>query len=428
MEIVILLLLIGVNGVLALSEMAVVSARRARLQQWASQGDQKARGALELATEPGRFLSTVQLGMTLVGVLVGAFGGATLAEPVARLLRRIPALAPYAGPASLGLVVLAIAYLTLVVGELVPKRLALFNPERVAMAVATPMRLMARIASPLVHLLNASTEGALRLLGVAQASAPPVTEEEINVLINEGVAAGVFEAAEPDLVRRVFLLADLEVEALMTPRLDISWLDLDEPLAENQRRIVASPYSRFPVGRSSLDNVVGILRVRDLLARSLSGKPLDLAASAAPPLFVPESLSALHLLERFKQSRRRTALVVDEYGGIQGLVTLTDVMEAIVGDLPSSGAPADPDVVRRADGTLLLDGTLPVDELKHALHLHRPLPNEERGDYQTLGGFMMMQLGRIPAVGDSFDYASWRLEVRAMDGHRVDKVLAAPLA
>ncbi len=425
MEIAIILLLIFINSLFAMSETAVVSARKARLQTWAEEGDAKAQAALDLANHPTHFLSTTQIGITLVGILAGAFGGATIADQLAVYLGQVLLLAPYARPVSLALVVLLITYFSLVLGELVPKRLALFNPERIASAVAAPMRTLATVAYPIVRLLTLSTELVLRLLGVRQPNEPPVTEEEINVLIGQGARAGVFEDAEPELVRGVFRLGDREVGAIMTPRLDIVWLDLDEPPAENQRRIAESVHSRFPACRGSLDNVAGRVRTKELLVASLNCAPFDLEKVLLPPVYVPERASALQLLEQFKGSGIHIALVVDEYGGIQGLVTLNDVMEAIVGELPSHGDLSDRDVVRRADGSWLLDGMLAVDEFKDLLDL-RELPNEERGDYQTLGGFIMMRLGRIPSAGDHFDYGGLRLEVVDMDGRRVDKVLVTP--
>lgn len=423
MEIVIILLLIFLNGVFALAEIAVVSSRKARLLQWANDGDSRAAAALALAENPTRFLSTVQFGITLISTLAGAFGGATIADRLAAVLRTVPRLAPYSSSLSLVLVVLVITYLSLVLGELVPKRLALLNAERIAMAVAGPMRGLSRVAAPVVHLLTASTDLVLHVIGSRAPADPPVTEEEITMMVGQGAQAGVFEDAEPDLVRGVFRLGDLDVGAIMTPRLDIIWLDLDEPPAETQRRIHASIHSHFPAAHGSLDNVAGVVYAKDLLARSLAGEPFDVSALLVPPLYVPESLPALQLLERFQQSRIHIALVIDEYGGIQGLATMTDVMEAIVGDLSSIREPMDPEIVRRDDGSWLLDGMLSTAEFKEALHLREMLPNEGHGDYQTLGGFVMMTLGRIPTPGEHFDYQGLRFEVLDMDGHRVDKVM-----
>lgn len=425
-EVLFIVLLIIANGVFAMAEIAVISARKIRLQQRANEGDRKARAVLELAEAPNRFLSTIQIGITLIGILAGAFGGATLARELAAFLARAPLLAPYSDAIGLGIVVLSITYLSLILGELVPKRLALNSPERVASALATPMHLLAVIAFPAVRLLSLSTELVLRLLDVRPAPEPPITEEEIKVLIEQGTQAGIFEEAEQDMVEAVFRLGDRQVGVLMTPRTEIVWLDLDDPPEEIQRRITTTVHARFPVVQGTLDHVLGIVHAKDLLARSLEGEPFDLKACLRQPLYVPESMRALKVLELFKQSGTHMAMVIDEYGGIQGLVTLNDILEAIVGDIPSSDEAAEPPVIQREDGSWLLDGMLPVDEFKELFHLAQ-LPEEERGGYQTLGGLVMAHLGRIPTSADHFEWGGLRLEVVDMDGHRVDKVLVIPL-
>ncbi|MBI2877726.1 MAG: HlyC/CorC family transporter [Candidatus Tectomicrobia bacterium] len=426
LEVLFVVLLIIVNGVFAMSEIAIVSARKARLQQRAEEGNLGARMALELANAPSRFLATIQIGITLVGVLAGAFGGATLAEKLAVALRPIQPLAPYSEAMSIGLVVLGITYLSLVVGELVPKHLALNHAEQVASAVASPMRALSVVAAPFVHLLSLSTEAVLRVLGTRPSSEPQVTEEEIKIMIEQGTEVGVFHPAEQEMVRRVFRLGDLKVEALMTPRTEIVWLDLQDPPEENQRKITTSGHSRFPVAQGSLDNVRGLIHVRDLLARSLTAQPVDLEAVVKPALFVPEGLPALTVLERLKSARSQIALVIDEYGGLQGLVTANDILGALVGDVPSVDGWARPEAIHREDGSWLLDGMLPIDEFKEILHL-RELPEEEEGHYRTVGGLVMTSLGRIPSEGDHFDWEGFRFEVVDMDGYRVDKVLAMPL-
>jgi len=426
-QILFLLLLIVANGVFAMSEIAIVSARKVRLQQWANEGNARARAALELANAPNHLLSTVQVGITLVGIFAGAFGGATLAEPLAGLLRQVPFLAPYSQALSLGIVVLSITYLSLIVGELVPKRLALNSPERIAATVAAPMRALSAIAAPVVYLLSASTEAVLRMMGIKPSAEPQITEEEIKVLIEQGTEAGTFEVAEQDMVQRVFRLGDRRVNGLMTPRLEITWLDLEESPEENRHRMATSAHSRFPVCQGSLDNVVGIVQVKDLLARSLAGEPIELTASLQTPLFVPESMLALKVLELFKQSGTHTALVVDEYGVVQGLVTLNDILEAIVGDIPSIDDLAEPQVVQREDGSWLLDGMLPVEEFLQLFEIEE-LPEEESGNYQTLGGFMISHLERIPSPADYFEWHGLRFEVMDMDGNRVDKVLVMPMS
>ncbi len=425
-EILILLVLIIANGVFSMSEMAIVSSRKVRLQQMANQGDAKARAALELAEAPNRFLSTVQVGITLIGILTGAFGGATIADKLALYIELIPGLAPYSRAIAFSMIVLTITYLSLIVGELVPKRLALNNPERIAANVAIPMRTLAAGASPVVHLLSASTDLVLRILGIGPSTEPQVTEEEIKVLIEQGTEAGTFEEAEQDMVQRVFRLGDRPVNALMTPRPDIVWLDLEDSAEENRQKMMDSCHSRFPVCQGGLDNVLGVMHVTDLLARTLSGQPLDLTISLRQPVFVPESTRGLKVLELFKQTGIHVALVVDEYGVIQGLVTLNDVLVEIVGDVPSADELDDPQAVQREDGSWLLDGMLPVDEFVELFDINE-LRGKHQGSYQTLGGFVMTHLGRIPAAADHFEWEGMRFEVMDMDGNRVDKVLVMPM-
>lgn len=426
-EILIILVLIIANGVFSMSEMAIVSARKVRLQQLANQGDAKAMAALKLAESPNHFLSTVQVGISLIGILTGAFGGATIANRLAVYVKLVPLLAPYSEPISFGVVVLIITYLSLIVGELVPKRLALNNPEKIASTVAIPMRALSAIASPMVYLLSASTDLILRVLGITASTEPQVTEEEIKILIEQGTEAGTFEEAEQDMVERVFRLGDRPVSYLMTPRPDIVWLDLDDSAEENRQKMVDSAYSRYPVCQAGLDNVLGVIPVTDLLARSFRGEPLDLTVGLRQPVFVPESTRGLKVLELFKQTITHMALVVDEYGVIQGLVTLNDIMSEIVGDVPSTDGQDQPQAVQREDGSWLLDGMLPVEEFLELFGMEE-WESEERGSYQTLGGFVITHLGRIPAAADHFEWQSMRIEVMDMDGNRVDKVLVVPKA
>jgi putative hemolysin len=425
LELSVVVLLILLNGIFALSEIAVVSARKTRLQQWAEDGNVRARAALELANNPNQFLATIQIGITLIGILAGAFSGATIANHLAVILNNIPWLAAYSHPLSLALVVLVITYLSLIVGELVPKRLALNNPERLAVAIATPMQGLSRVAYPAVHLLGLSTEFLLRALGVKPSTEPPVTEEEIRALIEQGTQAGMFEEAEQEMVERVFRLGDRRVSAVMTPRTEIVWLDHRASAEEIRQTITESAHSRFLVADGSLDNVLGVVHAKDLLAHLLGEQVVDLAATLQQPLFVPESMRALQVLELFKQSGTHITLVIDEYGGIQGLVTPSDILEAIVGDLPEAGEQLEPLAVQREDGSWLLDGMLPIDEFKDLFDLGE-LPGEDQGIYQTLAGFVIMQLGRIPIAADSFEWEGLKLEVVDMDGNRVDKVLVTP--
>lgn len=424
-EILVVLCLIIANGVFAMSEMSIVSARKTRLQELAERGDTKAQAALELANSPNRFLSTVQVGITLIGILAGAFGGATLSEKLAVLINQVPFLAQYSQAVSLGIVVLIITYLSLIVGELVPKRLAMSNPEKIASSIALPMKWISAIAYPIVHLLSTSTEAVLNLLGVRHAAdVSLVSEEEIKVLVRQGAEAGMFEVAEQDMVERVFHLGDQHVSALMTPRLDITWLDINDSIDVNRQKMVESRHGRFPVCQDTLDNILGVIHVTDVLVRSLTGEPLDLLADLRQPLFVPESTRALKVLELFKQSGTHMALIVDEYGVTQGIVTLNDVMEVIIGDIPFADQPQEPPAIQREDGSWLLDGMLPINKFRELFELEDP---EERSSYQTLGGFVINQLGRIPTSADHFEWEGFRFEVVDMDGNRVDKMLVMPI-
>ena len=424
-EIAIILMLIIINGIFVMSEIALVSSRKARLQQHASEGDEGARKALELASSPNRFLSTSQIGITFVSILTGAFGGATVAGEVEARLREIPMLNPYSHIAGIIIVVIGISYFSLVVGELVPKRLGMSRPEKVASIIASPMNTISSLLSPVVRILSISTDLILKATGVKPVEEPPVTEEEIKILIDEGTRAGVFEEVEQDIVERVFRLSDRRASSLMIPRADVIWLDIDDSPAEIRRKVDASDYPLFPVGRGSLDDVLGVVRSRDMLSCSLKDQQVDLKSSLMPPQFIPESMAALKILELFKQSGVHVALVVDEYGGIQGLVTLKDILEAIVGDIPYVGKPTEPHVVKRDDGSWLVDGMLSTGEFKEIFQVKR-LPGEDSGYYQTIGGFVMMHLGRIPSTGDKFEWDDLSFEVVDMDENRIDKMIIKP--
>ncbi len=425
LEVLIILVLLLANGVFAMSEIAVVSARKAWLQKHANEGDKGAQAALELANSPSHFLSTVQIGITLIGVMAGAFGGTTLAKPLALYLQTIPWLTAYSTPISLGVVVVCITFVSLLLGELVPKRLALHRPEQIASLAAIPMRLLSHLAGPLVGLLVFITDSLLRILGLRSNQESPVTEEEVKVLIDQGTKEGTFEQAERDMVKRVFRLGDRRVASLMTPRRDIVWLDVEDSIEEVQRKLIDSTHSRFLVAEGHLDNLAGVVYAKDLLAKTLAGIPLDLRSILRQPLVIPESTVALNLLESFKQSGTHIALIVDEHGGVQGLVTLNDVLEAIVGDISSIDAQTEPAVVKREDGSLLLDGMLRIDDLKAILQVSA-LPGEQNGYYHTLAGFIMMKMGRIPSAADHFNWGGFRFEVVDMDGRRIDKVMVMP--
>jgi putative hemolysin len=425
-EIIVVLVLIALNGIFAMSEFALVSARRTRLRQRAEEGDTRAAAALKLANEPTPFLSTIQIGITLVGIFAGAFGGATIAERLASYLRDFPALAPYSDALSITLVVLVITYLTLIFGELVPKRLALNNAEAIASHVAKPMFFLSLIAKPLVLILSHSTEVVLRLMRVRKITGPPVTEEEIKIMLEEGTEAGVFERAELSMIEGVFDIGDRRVESLMTHRTDIIALDLSDPADENLRKIIGSGRSNFPAYERDLDNIVGMISVKDVLARLVEGGAADIRASVTKPLFAPEAITVLKLLESFKETGVHVALITDEYGSIQGIITLHDILEAIVGDVRTLGEPVETQVVAREDGSWLIDGDTPVEKLKGALSVDS-FPGEKEGYYRTIAGLIMFILQRIPKTGDHIELEGLRYEVVDMDGNRIDKVLVTQI-
>jgi putative hemolysin len=421
LEILVLLALVLLNGYFAMAELAVVSARPARLEALARQkASRAARQALALARDPGRVLSTVQIGITLVGISAGAFGAARLAEPLGAGLARVPLLAPISEEIAYALMVVVITYLSLIVGELVPKHLALRAPERIAALVAPTIDLLSRISTPAVWLLDRSSRFVLRLLGSETQPAETVTEEEVRMLIAEGTRTGVFHRQEQDMIGRVLRLADRPLRAIMTPRVELVWLDVDNDPAKIARVIRESGHSRFPVGRGSLDDVLGVVQVRSLLEACLAGQPLDLRAALRPVLVLPDSTPVLRALEALRQARASMALVVDEYGEVEGVVTVEDVLEAVVGDMPERRLGEEPAIVEREDGSLLMDGMLAIDEVKLALGFDN-LPEE--GSYHTLAGFLLAQLGRVPQEGETVAYGGWRFEVVDMDGRRIDKVL-----
>ncbi len=421
MEILIIVLLTLLNGVLAMSELAIVSARPARLQPYKEKGDNRAQIVLDLMESPNQFLSTIQLGITLIGILAGAFGGATFAHTIAGWLSRIALLAPASEALGFAIVVLLTTYLSVVIGELVPKRLALHNPERTALLVAPWMRWLSRLGTPVVNGLSISTDAILALLRQRDSSEPTVTEAEVKALIEEGIKVGVFEEHEQGMVTGVFDLDEQHIKSVMTPYTEIVWLNLNDPLEDNLRIIATSTHALFPVAEGSLDRVAGFLHTRKLLNALLARELIDLKNYLHQPLFVPETKPASSVLELFKQTRQHVALVVGEFGEIVGLATINDILEEIVGDMEV------PQVVQRADGSWLLDGLLPIEEFKEVFDLSA-LPGED--SYFTVGGFIAFFLGRIPTTTDRFEWNDLYLEVMDMDGRRVDKVLvtAAPTA
>ncbi len=418
LEVIIVIFLILLNGLFAMSETAILASRKARLQQRANEGDAKARKALTLAENPNRFLPTVQIGITLIGVLTGAVGGAVFADSLAEVVDRIPGAASYAHSISLAVVVILITFFSMLIGELVPKRLALHDTEKVASGIAGSMSFISALFSPVVWLLEKSSDLVLGMLGVKPSVEPPVTEEELLVQLDEGTQAGVFKEAEQDMVEGVFSLSDQRVNALMTPRNEIVWLDVNDTVAEIRRKVQESPFSRFPVAEDSLDSVLGVVKAKDLLLADLKNGS-ELRQIVRPPIHIPETAFGSRALEMFRESKRELMLVVDEFGVVQGLITLADILEEIVGAFEGG-----PQATQRQDGSWLLDGMLPNDELKEIFNL-RHLPDEE--EYETLGGFVMMQLGRIPQAGDQFEWNGLCFEVMDMDDKRVDKVLVTSL-
>jgi putative hemolysin len=413
------------NGVLAMSEIAVVSARHARLRQKAETGDERAQAAMELADDPTQFLSTIQIGITLVGIFAGAFGEATLARSIASGLSQIPILAPYAKAIGTGIVVVSVTYVSLVIGELVPKRLALNDAEGVATTIAKPMQALSVFARPVVWLLSVSTEAVVRLLGVTPSQEPSITTEEIEVMVEHGTELGVFEKYERDMVESVLRLDEWRVDAFMTPRTQISWIDVEDPEEETRARLLKAKHSRFPVMEGDPDHTIGILYTKDLVVRQLKGEPFDIKASLRPVLFVPESMSTLRVLEIFKQEGRHIALVTDEYGSVQGMVTDMDILEAIAGEIPAEGEPEEPQAKQRDDGTWLVDGLLHINRLWEILNLKAEMEDNYRG-YQTVSGFVMAELDGIPTEGKHFEFCNQQFEIVDMDGRRIDKVLVMP--
>lgn len=425
MDLALLLFLILLNGVFAMSEIAVVSSRKARLQRLAEDGSPGAESAMALHDDPSNFLSTIQVGITSVGILSGAIGETALADPLAAWLAAVFPIEPYAKGIALTIVVVGLTYFSVVVGELVPKRLGLLAPEGVASLIARPMNTLTRFTRPLVWLLSSSSALLLRLLGARRKDEPPVTDEEINVLMGQGAEAGVFHESEQEIVSNVLRLDEQRIPAIMTHRSDIYLIDLAEPEEEIRRLLADSPYERVVVCRDGLEHIVGILRTSDLLKPALEGGPLDIEQALREPLYVPESVTTTRLLENFRSARMQFALIVDEYGELEGLVTLTDVLTAIVGELPSADSTEEQDMVQREDGSWLIEGGIAIERLKSALEIDEDLPGEDENAYNTLGGFIMHMLGRIPAVAEHFEWDGLRFEIVDMDRNRVDKVLVA---
>jgi putative hemolysin len=425
-ELLILALLVMANGLLAMAETAVVSARQARLRQRAADGGAGAARALALAEQPARFLALVQFWLTLSGMIAGVLGGAQLAGQLERHFLQMPTLAPVAGGLAFVLVTVGLSAFMLLFGELVPKRVGLAYPEEVASLLAGLMGALAWLAYPFLRVLELATVGITQLARIPPPSAADgAGEDEVRALVERGLHAGVFQRAEKEMVEGVLALDQLKVTALMTPRLKIVFLNLDDPEETNWRKIVTSGHSYFPVYQGNRDQIVGLVAVKALWAHSAIGLPTVLRNLLVPPLLVPETMTAMQMLEQFKKSGRHIAVVTDEFGAVQGLVTLIDVFEAIVGDLPEQGRPNQPQAKTREDGSWLLDATLSIAQLKTLLEFEGSLPGEPDAEFQTVGGFVVTQFGRIPAPGDHFDWRGWRFEVVEMDRRRVDKVTVA---
>lgn len=426
-EILVILVLILINGFLAMAEIAVVSASKARLRLGAARAKPGYQIALDLANNPGRFLSSVQIGITLVGVLAGAFGGATIAEILQESFIGLGVAPGISEAIGVGVVVLTVTYVSLVIGELAPKQIALLNPDRVASMVARPMHTISRIATPLVRVLSLSTSLVLRILGVRPGTEPAITEEEVKLLIDQGTELGVFEPIEDTIVDKVFHLGDQLIESLATPRTEIVWLDQDDPLEESIEKIKSADYAFFPVAHDNLDNLLGFVKANDLLTQSLEGGQIDLMESLIQPLYVPENTPVYYVLERMRETGYEIAFVMDEFSGIQGLVTLRDLLEGLVGDIPQTEGMHDPDVVRLEDGTYLLDGMIPIQQFRE-LFGFEGLPGEEKNYYQSLAGFVLYLFGYIPNTGESVAWQGYRFEVVDMDDMRIDKMRVIPPA
>lgn len=425
-ELVLLFALLLANGFLSMAEVAVASARKGRLRELAEEGDKGAALALAVAESPTRFLPTIQVGITLVAICAGAIGGSALADDLATRFAGLPVIGAFPRVFALGLVVVLITLASVVLGELVPKRIALANPEGIARRVAGPISRLSALARPVVSALTWLVESILKLVGLGKEQAQPVSEGEVNDLVQQGLRTGAFNATETEMVAGVLALDQLGVTEIMTPRPKMVFLNLDDPDEVNWRKIVASGHSRYPVYQANRDQIVGVVSVKAIWANSAFGLPVSVRNVMAQPLIVPEGMTVIHLIEQFRKTGQHIALVVDEFGAIQGLVTMIDVMEAIAGDMPEKGRRHTPEVRRRDDGSLLVDASLLIAEFKELLGLDE-LPHEDNAEFKTAGGFVMTYFARIPKAGDHFEHAGWRVEVIDMDLHRIDKLLLTRL-
>jgi putative hemolysin len=420
-------LLVVINGLFSMSEMAIISARKNRLMQKAEDGSTGAAQALELAKTPTRFLATIQIGMTLIGVLTGALAGATMADQLGGAIGQIAGLAPYSQGLGLGIVVVTTTFFSLILGELVPKRLGLIHAERTAIALAPLMQGLSKISTPVVNVLSGLTDLIVFLLGGRSSNEAEVTEDDLKILLDQGTESGAIEESEQNMVERIFRLSDRSVSALMTPRMEIHFLDVDEADEDIFQKIANQPFSRYPVMQDSPDNIIGVVLTRDLLLQRVEKNKFDIRGALHQPLFIPESAPALDVLENFRSTGAELGLIFDEYGGVSGLVSINDLLVAIVGDVFTPQDLQEPEAIQREDGSWLFDGMIRLDVLKDYLEIPE-LPDEADGNYETLSGLMMTQLGRIPVSGDHFEWGGLHFEVVDMDGRRVDKVLVSPAA
>jgi putative hemolysin len=420
----ILLALLALNGLFAMAELAIVSSRRIRLKQMAEKGSKGAKAALKLMEEPTRFLSTVQIGITLIGVLAGVYSGANFAGPLGEWLARIPWLADYAETVAYVLVVMGVTYLSLIIGELVPKRWALGHPEAIAAVLAPPMQWVAKVSAPLVWLLQRSTDLVLKLLGQGRSAKHHVTEDDVRAMIAEGTREGVFHHEEHRMIEGVLKLADRNVRSVMIPRGDILWIDVEDSRETVWNAVRASGHSRYLVCRGELDELIGVATVTDLLEWTREPAGAELAQRTVAPLVVQETTTVLRLVELFREAAVHLAVVVDEHGSIEGIVTATDVLEAIAGEIPELGDTDLPEAVKRGDDSWLLDGRLAIDEVERLLGRNDMRSGD---DYTTVAGFVLAQLGRVPSTADAFDWKDLRFEVVDMDGRRIDKLLVQRL-
>ena len=415
-------MLLVANGVFAMAEIAIVSSKKTKLRLQADKGDLKAKRALALAESPNRFLATVQVGITLVGIIAGAYGGANLSAKLAVFLKQFQVMEPYANGIAFGIVVMFITYLSLIIGELVPKRLGLSNPERISAILAGPMSALSSIAKPLVSLLSASTEGLLKIMGLKELPEATVTEDELKLMAREGLRVGVLHPAESEMVESVLALDRLKVRDLMTPRAKIIWVREEEPHERIWHKVVISGHTVFPVYSSTRDRAIGVISMKAIYANLAAGVQVRVKDLLIDPLVVPASQNALSLLETFKKTGRHMAMVVDEFGSVTGLATLHDLMEAIVGEFPTMDKRLRPTAKQREDGSWLVDAMIPIEEFENAVK-DFPLESASERDYETFGGFLIKRLGYVPAEGDSFQCGPYEVEIIDMDNHRVDKVL-----